>query len=673
MENQEINNENNNLTSEQIIQQEEPRSFGGKFVDEYKQRISDLSPEELKRRDVEYLKPLSDGRMQGPHVPYSALDKPWLANYTDEQITTDTPDCCVFDYLMKCIKKGSYYDKCAINYFGTKVSYEQLIKEHVIPVAKSLKSLGLKKGDTISLCLPACPEATYIFFAANMLGIVCNIIDPRITADRIEACIGNNSKALFSIDVFNDKIEPIAKKLNVPTAVNVSASESLPLKYKALYKIKKHNLKFPSMMSWKDFNKLSNNVNEITSVNEPEEPAAIIYTSGTTGVPKAAKLSNKNVISVAEGQKYSLPGITPGDKFLQIMPPFIAYGLVCGMCASLASGLELIVIPKFAPSEFNDLVLKHKPNIIMGVPSFFEEFTKSEKVANTDLSFIKYMIAGGDKTTVESERMINDFVLSHGAQNKLVKGYGMTEVSSAATINNDNAENVLGSVGKPMVKNSVRIVNPETGEDLPYIPSDVVEKSFMDGLSEEEKAENNNLIRKYSGEIYIKSESAMMGYVNNPEEENKVFVYDDNDKSYWVKTGDLGYVDNKGNVTIIGRLKRMIVRPDGHNVWPATIEDSILKHPAVDKCVVVGSNSTETLNGKIATACVVLKPEYKGQEEEIKSQLMEMTLNDIQNPRDVAERYLFVDSIDLTPIGKVDYQKLEQIANEEFASQRTVL
>lgn len=603
---------------------------------ELKRKLSKLSDEESKERDL-YLRQLALGEIQGPSVGYASIDKPWISSYSEEQIVLDLPKCSVFDYLKKCIDNGNYHNKIALNYYGTKISYDELVNEKIMTIAKSLTALGLKKGDKISLCLPACPEATYLFFAANSMGIICNIIDPRINKNRIEECLGKDTKVLFSIDVFNNKIAPLARKLKINNSFNIKVSESLPSNLKKKYNLRFFYRFFIGFKSWNKFKKLSKNVKEVSFNYNENQPAAIIYTSGTTGVPKAAMLSNENIISVAEGQKCSLPGIQFGDKFLQIMPPFIAYGLVCGMCASLATGLELIVIPKFMPEEFSNLVIKHKPNIIMGVPSFFEEFIKNDKISNLDLSFIKYMIAGGDKMNVESEKIINEFMLSHGCKNKVVKGYGMTEVSSAATINTDNSENILGSVGKPMVKNNVMVVNADTSEELPY---------------------------GQKGEIYIKSPSIMLGYVNSSLEERKVKVYNSFGEC-WIKSGDLGYIDNSGNVILSGRIKRMIVRPDGHNVFPTIIEDVLLKHPAVRKCVVIGTDSGETMNGKIPTACIVLDDLYKYNEEIIKKELIKMSSVQLP-PRDVALRYYFIDSIDLTPMGKIDYEKLEELANQKF-------
>lgn len=593
-----------------------------------------ISEKERKERDI-YLSKLANGELQGPMTGYPSVDKPWLGNYTEEEIRKDIYSGTVYGYIKECMKEKHFEDKTAINYYGKKISFSDLLNNKVIEVAKSLKALGLKKGDKVSFCLPTIPETIYLFLAANMLGLKANMIDPRINESRIEECIGTDSKALFTIDVFNDKIAPIARKLNIQNSFNVEASESLPAYLKLLYFLKKGKKKFEGLKSWKEFISNSKNIDSVEEVYNEE--AAVVYTSGTTGVPKAAQLSNENIVSVSYQQKHVLKDMKPGDTFLDIMPPFIAYGLVCGMCASLSTGLELIVIPSFKPEDFVNLVLKNKPNIIMGVPAFYEELTNKKGLENIDLSFVKFMVAGGDKMNEESERAINDFILAHGAQNKIVKGYGMTEVSSGVFITYDDKTNKLGSTGQPMIKNNVMVVNPDTKEEVPY---------------------------NEKGEIYIKSSSIFMGYINNEFETKKVKFYDSLGNC-WVRSGDLGYVDEKGNVTISGRLKRMIVRPDGHNVFPTVIEDIILKHPAVAKCCVIGTKCDSTSNGLIPTACVVLKDEYKSFESEIELQLRETCSKQLP-PRDVALRYIFKNDLKLTSNGKIDIRTLEDEANEKI-------
>lgn len=601
---------------------------------EYKEKLGQLTEEEQKQRDL-YLKGLADGTLQGPPVGYPNIDKTWLKYYSDHSILAPQPQMSVYDYVKFCNKDR--LDCVVLNYYGVKITYREFF-DNVDRVAASLIENGIKQGDVVSLGLPSVPETFYTFFAINSIGAVANFIDPRINEERIEQCVqSSNSKMIICVDTYIDKFKNVAEKLKIEKKVIVSPSNLLPPVLKMLYKLKVKTPKNTGFENWNEFvergkDKKINAEFKATG----NEVAAIEYTSGTTGIPKGALLSNNSINSVAFQQKSVLPEMKPGDTFLDIMPPFIAYGLVCGMVASLTAGLELILIPKFEPDKFDKLVMKHKPNHVIGVPTFFENLTKSRLVKNEDLSFLKYCIAGGDKMSVEAEKRINDFFKKHNVQNNIIKGYGMTELSSGVIINVDDNTNKLGSVGVPLVKNNIKVLNPDTKDEL--------------GFNE-------------TGEIYITGPSKMAGY-HNASEEMKSVVSEDVDGQEWIKTGDLGKVDEEGHVYIEGRLKRMIIRPDGHNVFPTSIENVILTHPAVENCIVVGVPSTEYMNGEIPVACVVIKDDCRERIEEIKEQLIKLSSLKLP-PRDVALDYKFLEFIPMTSNGKVDINTLKEICCQQ--------
>ena len=615
---------------------------------EYLEKITAMSDEEKRHRDL-YLKKMANGELEGPPIGLMEFDKPWLTKYSDEAILEEVPRMNIYNYIKACNKDR--LDLVALNYYGRKITYREMFEE-VDKVICALKAKGIKPYDgkseqqVVSIALPNVPETFYTFLAVNAMGAVANFIDPRINEERIEKCLADaNSSLLISIDTFNDKFDNVTKKNGMSDKViTVSPSDSLPPVLKSLYKLKVKTSKKPHFEKWKDF--VSNGKRENPDVSEvvfyPELEAAIEYTSGTTGIPKGAVLSNGNIVGVAYQETKALPEIFPGDKFLNIMPPFIAYGLACGVCTSLTEGLELILIPKFDPKDFADLVLKHKPNHIIGVPSFFEALVKNEKVQKEDLSYIKYCIAGGDKMNIESEKKINEFFEQHGIKNRIIKGYGMTELSSVIAVNLDNNSNKLGSTGIVLHKNNIKVLDPDTGE--------------RKGVNE-------------SGEIYILSPTKMSRYLNNETEMQNVFKKDEAG-NIWVKTGDCGRVDEEGNIFIEDRYKNMIVRPDGHNVFPTPIENVICSHEAVEACVVVGIESEEYDNGQIPTACVVIKPEFRYQEKEIIEQINDLSLVKLP-PRDIALSYKVIDSIPMTPVGKIDTKALKNmIIDQEKNKQR---
>ena len=374
-----------------------------------------------------------------------------------------------------------------------------------------------------------------------------------------------------------------------------------------------------------------------------EKPAIIVYTSGTSGEPKGAISSNESFNNIALSQSISLTHTKTGDKFLLIMPPFIAYGLAIGLHGQLCRGQELQMVPTFTIDNqakmLGDLVSKYKPQTIMGVPTFMVDLIKHPKMQKLDCTFLKDIIVGGDSMNVSAEEKVNNFFIAKNSEARIKKGWGLTEVNSAFSYTKDESSNKLGSVGIPLIGNNIKIVKP-------------VEKDIIN-FDELEEVKYNEI-----GEIFINSKSTIIDYLNNEEESKKVFFIDKNGNR-WVRTKDLGRITEDGLIYIEGRMKRIIIRPDGHNISPFAIENIINKNENVENCAVVGTPATNSEHGSYATAYIELKKEHKKEQIEILKELKKEIESKLP-PRDVASDYKFVDEIPLTNIGKVNYKILEE-------------
>lgn len=163
-------------------------------------------------------------------------------------------------------------------------------------------------------------------------------------------------------------------------------------------------------------------------------PAGIVYTSGTTGIPKGAVLTNGNLTSSVVQNSYADFGWVKNDRFLGIMPPLIAYGLTCVIVIPLCLGMEVFIIPKFEHEEFANYILKHRPQHVMGVPSYVVRLVNSKELDGETLDFLKTLVVGGDKMGPKEEEAANEFLRSHHASCRVTKGYGLTETSSAAVL-----------------------------------------------------------------------------------------------------------------------------------------------------------------------------------------------------------------------------------------------
>ncbi|MBR3117136.1 MAG: acyl--CoA ligase [Bacilli bacterium] len=591
-------------------------------------KISDLSTQDAECRNI-YLKKIGTGELQGPLTGYASKDKPWYSFYSDEAINEKMPEMTAYNYLYE--QNKDHLDDIAINYYGKKINYKTLFKE-IDKTARALVSYGVKKGDTVSIASVTTPEVIYLFYALNKLGAVANMVDPRTNEDRlIEIFNKTNSKLIFSINLLNPRIEKIKDKLKANTFVTISAYDSLIF---PLNVIKNSSKELPKIdtskyYKWSRFINNGRKINEVKSVEyEKNYPAAIVYTGGTTGVSKGAILSNDNFNSMAFHYATANLGIERQQVMLDIMPPFIAYGLNNGIHLPLSVGITCTIIPKFDPEKFPDLIIKYKPNEVLGVPSHFDMLTKSKKLDGVDLSFIVYPAVGGDSMNIVLEEKLNQFLKEHNCAAKITKGFGMTELGGAA-ITSSTIVNKVGSVGIPFPTNIVGIFKPGTDEELQY----------------------NEI-----GEICITGPTMMKGYLDNEEEEKKVRMLH-SDGRVWTHSQDYGYIDKEGFLYVKGRIKRTIVRPDGHNNYPLEIENVINSFKGVEESAVVDMAANRFGNGHIPVAFVVLEDGVD--KDTIKPELTKYCSKQLPF-RDVACNFIFIDKLPVTNIGKVDYKKLKE-------------
>lgn len=564
---------------------------------------------------------------------YPSVDRPWLKYYSEEALNVKLPKCTIYEYLLE--KNNNNPKRPAINYLGHRISYSEMFKS-IERAANAFSAIGVKSGELVSMCMLTMPETVYSIYALNKIGAICNLIEPRTNAEliksRINAC---KSRVLVVVDVFLPKIMEIVEQTSLEKIIVVPVSASMPALTTVVFKLTKGRKlskvpRDPKYQSWSSFIFSGRKATSIAKKYEKDYPAAIIYTGGTTGISKGAVLSNDCFTAMAAEAYYDAPTLFTGRRFLEIMPPFIAYGLIFGHFIPFCAGLENCLIPVFVPEKFADYVLKYKPNHVIGVPTFFESLANNKKIRKERLNFLTSCITGGDKMLVATERHINAIYKDRGCQNPLMKGYGMTEMGSAATFTVSQECNIEGSVGIPSQYNNVKVINSETGEELKY---------------------------NQHGELCITGPTMMLGYYNNEKETANV-MRKHRDGQTWIHTGDIGYITEDGIIYIVDRIKRMIIRPDGHNVWPSLIENVIAKHVAVSDCAVVGLPNNEYENGKIPTAFIVLKEGFTPSDELV------LEIEDLSKKhlpeRDIATAYRFCDNLPLTLLGKVDYRYLEK-------------
>lgn len=606
-----------------------------------KQKLEELSDKEKKLRDL-YLKRLANGELQGPMVGYPSVDKPWLANYTDENILLDLPKMNIYSYMKLC--NENRMDSIAIDYEFVSITYREMFQK-IDEVASTLLSMGIKKGDTIASCLPNIPEAIYLIYAAAKLGVTIDEIDALTSKDLLyKYCELSKPKMIFVLDLMSSNA---IKNLDIPTyekVVAVSPLDSLPGLNENPETSK--NVEFSEkVISWQEFIRNNQNINLDEISFKPDMPFAILHTGGTTGIPKGALILHDNMNSLAHQMINSPLNLTPGESALSLMPPFASYGLGNGIHVHLCAGIRIRLIPSYDPSKTAEQLIEYKPNRVAFTPAHVESLINDPRINNIDLSFLHYPIVGGDTLALKTELKINEILLKNGCKDKIAKGYGLTETCSGVCFTVSNNVNELQSVGISLVKNVLAVIDFKDGNlELPY--SEV-------------------------GEIAVNSANNMLEYLNMPEE-TAATIKKHVDGSVWLHTGDIGRIDEKGRVFILGRMRRMIIQYSGLKSNPFEAEETLIKHPLVKRAVVVGAKDRNHNQGELPVAYIQVSSEDLDKEEILKAELHRMCEENITY-YSVPVDYVFVDKLPETKRGKIDYRALSDHYNQNLSSRKLIL
>ena len=553
--------------------------------------------------------------------------RPWMKYYDSGFAGMQAPKCTVYQYMKDVNRKQ--LDSTAINYYGAKISYRQLIA-NIDEAANAFAAMGVKAGDTVSFLSVAVPECSAAVYALNKIGATANTIDPRLDVQNISRMIQESgSKVLMTIDVAWPKVVKIKNEIKQKRIVVLSAARSLPgIKKMAMQLKNRANLPYgEAIWKWDTFIAKGKGTTAVEAPYVGDHTVAIAYTGGTTGFPKGVMLTNDSMNSVAFNFKYCGLAAKPKDRFLGIIPVFTSYGMVCGMHMPLCMGFELIPVPKFVPEQIGKLVRDFRPNHMIATPAFYGIMIESKELKNKDLSWLITMGSGGDTMNEGLETKLDQFMKSHNIKYPLAQGYGMSEVSAAASFNvNDIFKS--SSVGIPSLTTTVSIFKPDTDEELGYYQE---------------------------GEICITGPSMMKGYYQRQEETDHVMRMH-SDGKVWVHSGDVGYMDEDGFLFIKGRVKRMITRFDGHKVFPVVIESMVSEFDFVHNCSVIGISDREHNQGDYPMVLVELN---EGADEKAACKILFDECNARLEERGKPVAVVVVDEIPLTGSMKNDYRALE--------------
>ena len=575
-----------------------------------------------------YLKSISLGTIYGPMTGYPSKDKPWLKLYSNDAILSKLPEeQTMYQYIYD--KNKDHLNRIAINYYGNRFTYEDLFKK-IDEYASKFSLLGVKKDDIVSICMPTTPETIFSIYALNKLGAVCDMLDPRSNEIQMDHYLSENkSKLLLLCDNYYEKMKNTLDSKNLDNIVLVPITPSAPIIVKLLVGIKTKQNKARELSSnvieWNKFNRINSSLRTNININS-KDLSLIVHSSGTTSVPKGIVLTNKNVNSIAFQYELTSLRINPEDKFLSVIPAFASFGVVASINLPFSLSMENIILPLVDANIFANSIKKYKPNFTLTIPANIAGLLNNKKIK--DLSFFYGPGCGGYSLDSTKEKEVNDYLKEHGCPSPMLMGWGMSELSSTATLETPECSKLLSS-GIPLVKNNVSIFEPNTDNELTYFNE---------------------------GEICVSGPSVMAEYLNNPEKTNKTIKLH-SDGNYWLHSGDIGYMDNEGRLYPIDRLERMIIRGiDGFKIFPQKIEEVITSSEYVDSCVVVGVNGN---NGIYPKAFIVLKENIDNNQEKVLNDIKEICLKNL-SIRAIPDEFEIIEELPYTKMGKPDYKKLER-------------
>ncbi|MBQ9323554.1 MAG: AMP-binding protein, partial [Clostridia bacterium] len=540
-----------------------------------------------------------------------------------------------------------YPENTAFTFMGTPTRYPEMIRQ-IERCARALKALGIREGDKVTIAMPNCPQAIFLFYGVNRIGAIANMIHPLSAEKEIEFYLNeSDSETAITLNQFYGKFAGILPNTRVKHLILANIADALSPVMKLGFAaknfidpiskaLKKHAWpqfqkrvpkNAPKVVLWKDFLAGAERETGAYAVQRRgEDPAVILYSGGTTGTTKGIVLTNLNFNALGQQVVAANPIFTPGDKMLAAMPLFHGFGLGVCVHTMLSQGGHCILIPQFTAKTYAKDMVKHRCNLIAGVPTLYEALLRLPSMEGANLSCLKGVFSGGDSLSIELKKKFDKFLADHGAAIQVREGYGTTETVTACCLT-PLTKAKEGSIGIPFSDVYIKIVAPGTDRELPY---------------------------GREGEILLAGPTVMKEYMKHPEETAQT-LRRHSDGLTWVYTGDLGVMDEEGFIFFKGRAKRMIIS-SGYNVYPAQIENILDAHDKVQMSCVIGVPDSY----KMQKVKAFVKPAAGvPANEQTKKELLDYCSRHIAKyamPYDIE----FREDLPKTLVGKVAYRVLEE-------------
>ncbi|MBS5843849.1 MAG: AMP-binding protein [Clostridiales bacterium] len=501
-------------------------------------------------------------------------------------------------------------------------------KEECDTVAKGLMALGVEKGSHVAIWATNYPEWIVLMYASAKIGATLVTVNTNYKVFEAEYLLKqSDTDTLVMMEGLKDTnyteiINELCPELKTSTPGSMDC-ENLPYLKRVIYLDSKE--KTPQgMLHWSELHKLSVKISddELRARQASVDCHDVVnmqYTSGTTGFPKGVMLTHYNILNngkcIGDNQIF-----TYRDRVCLPVPFFHCFGCVLGIMACITHGSTIVPVERYNPVRVMNTIQGERCTATYGVPTMYIAMLEHPDFPKYDFSSLRTGIMSGSPCPVK----VMEQVVNLMNMREITIPYGLTEVSPVCTMTNvsDSIEKRVSTVGRKMPFVEVKVVDPETYEELPP---------------------------NTPGEVVVRGYSVMKGYYKMPEATAQAI-----DKDGWLHSGDLAAVDPEGYFHITGRIKDMIIR-GGENIYPKELEEFLYTNPKVKDVQVIGVPDKNY--GEEVCACVILKQGETATEDELKEFIRENL------SRHKMPRYIwFMDTFPMTASGKIQKYKMREMA-----------
>ncbi|RUM73811.1 MAG: long-chain fatty acid--CoA ligase [Sulfurovum sp.] len=505
-------------------------------------------------------------------------------------------------YALLSFQAKKRKNKTALFVNDIKITYKEIL-ENVDKLAGFLEQKGVKENDKVALFLRNSPEFIYTIFAVSKLGAILVPINTFLKEEELTYILQDSQSSILMASTQYAKVINHSKASSLCRFIIWEGEEVLE---------KENHLHFDEALS-------SKNKESIQVPRELEDTAVIIYTSGTTGKPKGAMLSNKNILSNAESGRRTI-NVKPKDRGIVFLPMFHSFTFSIGIMLPLYVGASIVIIQSIQPFSniFKQTLLK-RVTLFFGVPDVYNALSKA-KLPWYFMWFNKIRIFVSGAAALQPKTL--DAMDKKFRRAALLEGYGLSEASPAVSMNTLKKQKA-GSVGTALYSYEIKVVDEEMNE-LPH-----------GGI----------------GDIIVKGDNVMQGYLNRPEATAENII------NGWLLTGDMGYIDDENFLFIVDRKKDLIISK-GINIYPRELEEVIDKYEGISASAVIGI--IDEKSGEVPIVYIELNEDTESLDEKGLKKYMKEHLANYKIPKQIH----VIESLPKNATGKV----LKRVLKNEYVS-----